>query len=150
MFLLEEYRYYRPQVPASGPPSHMATSATLGKVADTAKNLKHLITHIGRKSEHSWEFFYLLEGEEGTVVRTNVCQKHKLEIFKQVLKLSHIRNNRHKGGQMSSLLFWLFLHSISVTGGLYYLFWPSLFILAVTICSSRHYLLIYWMENQPK
>jgi len=53
----------------------------------------------------------------------------------------HIRNKRHKGGQMSSLLFWLFLHWISVTGGRHYLFWPSLFVLAVTICSGRHYLL---------
>jgi len=46
----------------------------------------------------------------------------------------HIINKRHKGGQMSSLLFWLFLHWISVTGGHHYMFWPSLFVLAVTIC----------------
>ncbi len=32
---------YDKRFPASGPPSHVATSATLGKVADTAKNLKH-------------------------------------------------------------------------------------------------------------
>jgi len=43
-------------------------------------------------------------------------------------------NKRHKGGQLLSLLFWLFLHSISVTGGRHYLFWPSLFGLPVTIC----------------
>jgi len=42
---------------------------------------------------------------------------------------------------MSSLLFWLFLHWISVTGGRH-LFWLSLFVLAVTICSGRHYL--FW------
>jgi len=51
---------------------------------------------------------------------------------------------------MSSLLFWLFLHSISVTGGRHYLFWPSPFVLAVTICSGRHYLLteIEWRISQ--
>jgi len=51
---------------------------------------------------------------------------------------------------MSSLLFWLFLHSICVTGGRHYLFWPSLFVLAVPICSGRHYLLteIEWRISQ--
>ena len=39
---------------------------------------------------------------------------------------------------MSSLLFWLFLHSISVSGGQHNLFWPSLFVLAIIICSGRH------------
>jgi len=34
---------------------------------------------------------------------------------------NHRRNKRHKGGKMSSLLFWLFLHSISVTDGCHYL-----------------------------
>jgi len=62
----------------------------------------------------------------------------------------HIRNKRHNGSQMSSLLFWLFPHSISIRGGSHYLFWLSLFDLAVTICSGRHYLLteIEWRISQ--
>ena len=51
---------------------------------------------------------------------------------------------------MSSLLFWLFLPSISVTGGRHYLFWLSLFVLAVAILFGRHYLLteIKWKVSQ--
>jgi len=52
--------------------------------------------------------------------------------------VNHIRNKRHNGRQIWSLLFWLFLHSISVRGGHHYLFWPSLFV-------SRN-----CMENQPQ
>jgi len=43
---------------------------------------------------------------------------------------------------MSSLLFWLFLHSISVRGGRHYLFWPSLFVLAITVCSGHNYFIL--------
>ena len=53
----------------------------------------------------------------------------------------HIRNKRHNGRQILSLLFWPFLHSISVMGGRHSLFWLSLFVLAITICSGHHYLL---------
>ena len=52
-----------------------------------------------------------------------------------------IRNKRHGGRQMSSLLFGLFLCSkflsgvaVTICPGRHYLFWPSLFVLAVTIC----------------
>jgi len=38
---------------------------------------------------------------------------------------------------MLSLLFWLFLHSLYVRGGCHYLFWPSLFVLKVTICYEK-------------
>jgi len=41
---------------------------------------------------------------------------------------THVRNKIHKGRQMSSLFFWLFLHSISVRSGRHFLFWPSLFV----------------------
>jgi len=57
--------------------------------------------------------------------------------FTMYIGFGHIRNKRHNGRQMSSLLFWLFLHSISVRGGRYYLFWPLLFVLALTICQQK-------------
>jgi len=62
----------------------------------------------------------------------------------------HMRNKSHNRSQMSSLLFWQFLHSISVWVGRHYLFWPPLFVLAISICFGRHYLLtdIEWRISQ--
>ena len=75
-------------------------------------------------------------------------QSHKLTraLFAMTHSVRHIRNKRSKGGQMSPLLFWLLLHSTSFTGGCHYLFWPSFFVLAVTIFAFNS----NWMENQPK
>jgi len=65
---------------------------------------------------------------------TSECRKNTLRSCKKRKCSLHIRNKRHNRRQMSSILFWLFLHSISVRGGCHYLFWSSLFVLTVTIC----------------
>jgi len=88
--------------------------------------LRHL--YQGNSSELRHFFSFL---------KNLICKKWRRMKSQDTEGRSYIKNKRHNGRQKSSLLFWLFLHSNSITGGRRYLLWPSLFVLAVTICKHK-------------
>ena len=78
-----------------------------------------------------YNFYFRTSKKRGILCFSMVSKKGRGETY------CHIRNKRHKGRQMSSLFFWLFLHSI-LSG------------VVVTICSGHRFLLteIEWRISQ--